>query len=256
MITRVLATGLLAGLFAGLAIATLQSFTTTPLILKAEVYEKAADAKQDASLEIGPDMLAGGAKLIMVHAAGEDHSAGGEAVEEWEPQDGLERTLFTSTATIATAIGFALLLLAGMLFAGDRIDERRAIAWAAAGFAVTGLAPGVGLSPELPGMAAAELVGRQVWWFAAAAATAVGLWLALRCDNNWLRLAAVAIIIAPHAWGAPQLAEYPATTVPAELAARFAATSLGVQAAFWLITGFFVGFWWRRLGGSDVSQST
>ena len=104
-------------------------------------------------------MLPGGAKLILVHAAGEDHAAGAEAVEEWELQDGLERTLFTSTATIATAIGFALLLLAGMLVAGDRIEERRAISWAAAGF-VYRLAPGLGLSPELPGMAAAELAGR------------------------------------------------------------------------------------------------
>ena len=70
MITRVLATGLLAGLFAGLAIATLQSFTTTRLILEAEVYEKAADTKQGASLEIGPDLFTGGAKLIFCTSGG------------------------------------------------------------------------------------------------------------------------------------------------------------------------------------------
>jgi cobalt transporter subunit CbtA len=249
MITRVLATGLLAGLLAGLAIATLQNFTTTPLILEAEVFEKAAEAKQGASLEVGPNVFAGGARLILVHA-GEEHAAGAPEAEEWEPQDGLERTLFTSTATIATSIGFALLLLAGMLFAGDKINERTAIAWAAAGFVVTGLAPGLGLSPEVPGMAAAELASRQGWWFATAAATAAGLWLILRADNNWLTLLGVAIIVAPHVWGAPHLAEHPATTVPAELAARFAATSLAVQAALWVVTGFFVGFWWRRLGGN------
>ena len=42
MITRVLATGLLAGFLAGAAIAALQNFTTTPLILAAEVYENAS----------------------------------------------------------------------------------------------------------------------------------------------------------------------------------------------------------------------
>ena len=256
MITRVLATGLLAGLLAGLAVAVLQTFTTTPIILEAEVYEEAAEAKaQGASFEVGPNVLVGGARLILVHAAGDSHAAAGhESAAEWEPQDGLERTLFTSTATIATAIGFALLILAGMLFAGDRIDERRAMAWAAAGFVVTGLAPALGLSPEVPGMMAAELANRQAWWFTTAAATAIGLWLILRSDNNWLRLLAVAILIAPHVWGAPYLAEATTTSIPAELAARFAATSLAVHATLWVLTGFFVGFWWRKLGRSDVSQ--
>ena len=256
MITRVLATGLLAGLLAGLAVAVLQTFTTTPIILEAEVYEKADAAKaQGASLEVGPNFMVGGARLILVHAEVDAHAATGhETGAEWEPQDGLQRTLYAGTATIATAIGFALLILAGMLFAGDRIDERRGMAWAAAGFAVTGLAPGLGLSPEVPGMMAAELAYRQEWWLATAAATAIGLWLILRSDNNWLRLLAVGIVVAPHVWGAPHLVEAAPTSVPAELAARFAATSLAVHAALWVLTGFFVGFLWRKLGSSDVSQ--
>lgn len=256
MITRVLATGLLAGLLAGLAVAVLQTFTTTPIILAAEVYEKADEAKaQGASLEVGPKVLVGGARLILVHGSADAHAAAGhEVAAEWEPQDGLERTLYASTATIATAIGFALLILAGMLFAGDRIDERRAMAWAAAGFVVTGLAPGLGLSPEVPGMVAADLAGRQLWWAATAVSTAIALWLILRTDNNWVRLAAVGLLLAPHILGGPHVVEPTASNVPAELAARFAATSLAVHAALWVLTGFFVGFWWRKLGSSDVSQ--
>ena len=131
MITRVLAVGLLAGLVAGLSVAVLQKFTTTPIILAAEVYEEADEAKaQRASLKFDPYGVAAEARLILVH----DHSengAGEGPQEEWEPHDGLERTLYASTATIATAIGFALMILAGMLVAGDRIDERRAMAWAA-----------------------------------------------------------------------------------------------------------------------------
>jgi cobalt transporter subunit CbtA len=256
MITRVLAVGLLAGLIAGLCVAVLQTFTTTPLILKAEVFEKADAAKvEGASLWYGPGRgtVASEARVILVH--GDAHGATAEgAEEEWEPQDGLERTLYASTATIATAIGFAFLLLAGLLVAGDPIDERRAIGWAAAGFVATGLAPALGLSPEVPGMAAAELAGRQQWWFATAAATAVGLWLILRTDSISLRLLAVVILVAPHVWGAPHLAEAHASSVPAHLAAQFAATSLAVQATLWLLTGFFVGFVWRRLGAGNVSQ--
>jgi predicted cobalt transporter CbtA len=42
--------------------------------------------------------------------------------------------------------------------------------------------------------------------------------------------------------------------VPPELAAQFAATSLAVHATLWLLTGFFVGFWWRRIGDRGASQ--
>lgn len=253
MITRVLATGLLAGLFAGVCVALLQTVTTTPIILQAEVYEKASEGKSDAFL---PSGLRGAylqqADFILVHGGAEHGAESGAA--EWEPQDGLERTLYTSTATIATAIGFALILLAGMLLARDPIDEQRAMAWAAAGFVVTGLAPAVGLSPEVPGMAAADLAGRQAWWFLTAVFTALGLWLFLRSDAAWQRLMAVPILLAPHIWGAPHLADGHESNVPAYLAAQFAATSLAVHAVLWLLTGFFVGFLWRRLGASDVRQ--
>lgn len=256
MITRVLATGLLAGLLAGVCVAVLQTFTTTPIILEAEVYEKADGAKTQGAQLFAPraSSLLQQANFILVHG-GAEHGAQ-EGTPEWEPKDGLERTLYASTATIATSIGFALILLAGMLLARDPIDERRAMAWAAAAFVVTGLAPAVGLSPEVPGMVAADLASRQAWWFLTAATTALALWLFLRSDNTWLRLLAVPILLAPHIWGAPHLAEPPTSSVPAHLAAQFAATSLAVQAVLWLLTGFFVGFLWRRLGASDVRQPT
>jgi cobalt transporter subunit CbtA len=258
MITRVLAVGLLAGLLAGLSVATLQAYTTTPLILKAEVYERAAQAPQaGTSLNDTPRLyLAGGedARVILVHD-GEHHAGAGEtAAEAWEPADGLERTLYASIATVATAMGFALIILAGMLFAGDGIDERRAMAWAVAGFVATGLAPAVGLAPEVPGMQASELVGRQEWWALTAIATAAAAWLFLRADNAGLRILAVALLLAPHVWGAPELAEPHKSNVPPDLAAQFAATSLAVQATLWVLTGYFVGFWWRRVGDRGAEQ--
>ena len=44
MVTRVLSVGLLAGILAGLLIAVLQQVTTTPLILRAETYERQQEA--------------------------------------------------------------------------------------------------------------------------------------------------------------------------------------------------------------------
>ena len=242
MITRVLAVGLLAGLLAGLTVSVLQAYTTTPIILEAETFEKGAEPAPAAALG-----GFGEARLILVHA-GEEHAHGGEAAEEWSPGDGLERTLYTSTATIATSIGFALILIAGMLTADGRIDERQGLAWAAAGFVATGLAPAMGLAPELPGMPAGDLAARQVWWLFTCACTAGALWLFLRSENVALRILAVPLLLAPHIWGAPHLISETASSVPAALAARFAATSLAVQAILWTLTGLFVGLLWSRIG--------
>jgi cobalt transporter subunit CbtA len=260
MIYRVLATGLLAGLFAGLAVATLQKFTTTPLILEAEVYEKAAEKAASNAPSAMPSAGYEEARVVLAHA--EEHEHGGAvegAAAEWEPEDGVERTVYASIATIATSMGFAFLLLAGLLASGDAITERRAIAWAAAGFVVTGLAPGAGLSPEVPGMAAADLASRQAWWFLTASMTAISIWLFLRSETPWLRALAVVLLLAPHILGAPHLHEAEASKVPPDLAARFAAMSLAVQAALWIATGFAVGVLWPRLarsGGAEAGAKT
>ena len=132
MLKRVFSVGLLAGLVAGLALAVMQHFITVPLILAAEVYESAAET---AATPAAHD-----------HGAGDhhhDHAATPDQPKEWSPADGLERTLSTSVATIVTAIGFALILLAAMLLAGEEITPMRALAWAACGFAATGLATGL-----------------------------------------------------------------------------------------------------------------
>jgi cobalt transporter subunit CbtA len=211
VIQRVLAAGLLAGLFAGLAIAVLQHLTTTPLILAAEVFEAA-------------------------------HAHGDEA----PPYVGGARTLATSVATLATSTGYALVLLAAMLLAGDEIAPRRAALWGVCAFAATCLATSLGLAPQLPGMAETDLQARQIWWAATAALTSGGLFALLRLDGLGAKLVGAALLAAPHLVGAPQPAT-PSSLVPAELAARFAAASLSVQAASWIVSGLLVGLVWRLL---------
>lgn len=238
MVTRVLAVSLLAGLLAGLLVSALQHVTTTPLILRAESYEAALKAGAAPAQAAFSD----GARIILAH---NDPKAGAEHIgeHEWKPQDGLRRTAFTSLATIATAIGFAALLLAGMIAANERIDERRTLAWAVCGFLAFGLAPAMGLAPELPGAAAAELQQRQLWWLLTASVTAGALFVFLRVEASWARALAVLALLLPHLIGAPHPAA-PESKVPAEIAAHFAALSLAVQAALWLATGFAVGVLW------------
>jgi cobalt transporter subunit CbtA len=233
MLSRVLWVGLLAGIVAGLLIAILQQVTTTPLILLAETYEaKSASASAASSAEA---------------AKAHDHDAHDHGAHDhgWSPGEGLPRFFFTAVTTIATAIGISFLLIGGMIFAGDSIDERSALAWAIAGFVATGLAPAAGLAPELPGSAAGELLARQVWWTGTAAATAVALWGFLRMRHPAARLGAIVLLLAPHVIGAPHAHVFE-SKVPAEIAAQFAALSLVVQGLLWMLAGIAVGLLWPR----------
>ncbi len=242
MLKRVFSVGLLAGLVAGLALAVMQHFITVPLILAAEVYETAAEA--------APQHEHGASTGDHHH----DHAAAApEQPKEWSPADGLERTLSTSVATIVTAIGFALILLAAMLLAGEEITPMRALAWGACGFAATGLATGLGLAPELPGSAGAALESRQIWWIATAFATAAGLYLLLRASPLWAWLGGLVLLLLPHAIGAPHPHNF-ISTAPAELAAQFTASSLVIHAALWAIVGVSVGFFWIRTAARSGAE--
>src|SRR5262245_21685033 len=132
-----------AGLLSGLFVTLVHQVTTVPVILDAEVFEKAADEKAAAAPAPTTDAT---------HEDGHDHEHDAAA---WEPQDGFERTAYTLGADLLTGIGFALLLIAAYAISGRSIDWRQGVYWGLAGFVVFTLAPGLGLPPEVPGTAAA-----------------------------------------------------------------------------------------------------
>jgi cobalt transporter subunit CbtA len=215
MLKRILTAAILAGAVAGLFTSALQSVRLVPLIHEAERYEASAPAEE---------------------MAGHGHAA------DWMPQEGFQRVAFSVLANVLAAIGFALLLSACFALAGD-VDAKRGVVWGLAGFAAFHLAPSLGLPPELPGEMAAPLYERQVWWLATAAATAGGLALAVFARAGIAKTAGIALIILPHAIGAP--APQGHSAVPAELAASFAAGSLAVAAAFWVLLGGMTGYFFR-----------
>jgi cobalt transporter subunit CbtA len=243
MIQRVLKAGFLAGLVVGLAIAVLQQLTTSQLILQGEVYEKAA---HDHHAGLRSPAL----PIVLVHDRGSSAASAATDPEEeedsWQPANGWQRIAATSVATIATSIGYALILIAAMLAAGVPIVPRTALLWGIAAFAATSLAPALGLSPELPGSAAAPLLSRQIWWIITALCTAGGLFLLARIEYTTAKIAGVVLILAPHIVGAPQTAKFK-STAPAELAAQFASTSLVVSAVLWALLGLAVGYAWQRV---------
>jgi cobalt transporter subunit CbtA len=244
MLHRILLAALVAGFVGGLATAVLQHFTTTPLILEAELYENGEPGVTHSRLD-GATLdgaTYGGARLILAHT-GADHADGDH--EAWAPADGIERTLYTAVATIGTAFGFALILLSVMILTNTRITARSGLLWGLAGFAAAGLAPALGLAPELPGSAAAELDLRQMWWIAAAVTTAGGLWLALRISTPLAIAGGIVLMLLPHVVGAPHPGGF-VSEVPAELAGHFAAASLVVLAVIWTLAGTLAGYVWQR----------
>lgn len=214
---RLLLVAVLAGLCTGLLTTLAHQKLTVPLILRAEVYE--APAAHDHH--------------------GQDHEPA------WQPAEGLERSLFTAFSEVMTAIGFALVLSAIWIWRGAPRALPQALVWGLAGYASFVLAPGLGLTADLPGVDAGPLGARQLWWLGSAFATAAGLAL-LVFARGWLwRLAAVALLVCPHLIGAPQtLAE--TSALPDGLHREFIQAVRAVGLLFWLTLAASTAFFFSR----------
>ncbi|MEQ8696354.1 MAG: CbtA family protein [Bauldia litoralis] len=224
MLARILISGLIGGIAGGLVVAAIQAVTTTPLILQAETFEtaRALDA----------------VSLIPVHDQAKPAAEGLN----------VSRLVTSSIATIAVATGYTFLLLGGMLAAGRSITARTVFPWAMAGFAATGLAPALGMAPELPGAASADVGARQLWWIGTALATGAGLAaMAFGRGALWV-VAGICLGVLPHLIGAPA-PPAPSSKVPAEMAAQFAAASITIQALVWLIPAAIAGVAISRMQG-------
>ena len=223
MYSRFLISALFAGACAGLIAGLLQLIFVQPVLLHAELYETGE----------------------LVHFGGAAVSAHPDLPGFDAMRDGLSLIF-----TMLTYTGYALILLAAMGIAEDRgarIDGRNGLIWGVAGFVAFHLAPGVTLAPEVPGVAAADVSARQIWWFATVATAGVALWL-IAFGRNWgVWVIAAVLLMAPHVIGAPQPDVFTGP-VPTEIGALFAARALGVGLAAWALLGSFAGYFWQREG--------
>ncbi|AZO23093.1 MULTISPECIES: CbtA family protein [unclassified Mesorhizobium] len=246
----------IAGLVAGIALACMQAYATVPLILKAEVYEKAGGGHHHdhaASTNNNAMSSAAPADNAMSSAAPTPAEAAAPAEDEgWAPADGFERFAFNVVANIVTGVGFGLILVAVSEFAGGIGNWRQGVFWGLAGFAVFTLAPGLGLPPELPAMPAAELLPRQIWWTSTVAATAIGLGLIAFRKSLPLAILGVALIVAPHIVGAPQPESFE-TAIPEGLHHQFVVAVTLTDLVFWLVLGAVVGVVRGRFTGAATS---
>ena len=226
MIKRIAQTAGFTGLLAALLLTLLQSFWVAPLILQAESYEKAPPA----------------AEVVHEHAAGA--AAHSHDAQAWEPEDGWQRVLSTTGGNLVVAVGFAL-MLAGLYTLRAPTRTAQGLLWGLAGYATFVLAPTLGLPPELPGTAAADLTLRQTWWIGTAASTAAGLALIVFGRNWLLKGLGLAILAVPHFIGAPQ-PQVHSMLAPEALEAQFKIASQLTNVAFWLALGLISAWLFRR----------
>jgi cobalt transporter subunit CbtA len=239
-----------SGLITGAAVTVAQHFGTVPLILKAERYER--EAPESASK---PETDPAGDHAVADHAIHE-HDIHRDGVHQddthqhdataWKPAEGLQRHSLTAAANILTAIGFSLLLAGIYALRGGAVNWHEGLLWGLGGFVVFTVAPSLGLPPELPGVPAASLEVRQVWWIATSAATASGLGLIFLRRSAWAAILGFCLIVLPHLFGAPELADAH-TEVPDALSHRFVVAVTITSLLFWALLGCLTGMAYGRL---------
>ena len=221
MIQRAVTSALIAGFGAGLLAAALQFIFVQPLLLHADLDESGALTHFGALASPAHTAPEGGIDLV---------------------RDGLS---IAFSALIY--VGYALVLIAAMIAAQERghdLTPQSGLIWGLCGWIAFQMAPAYGLPPELPGMAAADVTPRQVWWFGTVAATGVALWL-LAFGRNWtLWGVAVILLAAPQLIGAPAPETLTGPTPP-ELASHFATRALGTGLAVWAALGALTAYLWR-----------
>lgn len=231
MLNRLLTSAVFAGAAAGLAAAVLQLSFVQPVLLHAELYE-------------GGDLVHFGRQSLVPVA---------QELDRLNPMRDILSVMFM----MLTFTGYALIMVAGMSFAEERgasISGRTGIMWGLAGFFVFFLAPGFSLPAEVPGVAAADVPVRQIWWIATVASAAVAVWLIAFSNNRPLWAVAALLLLAPHVIGAPQ-PEVFTGPAPTEIGALFVTRATGTNFAAWLLLGCLAGYFWQRDAQRETAAS-
>lgn len=261
MLKKLVASGMIAGVAAGLIATLLQLVFVIPLIFQAELYESGV---LEHFAQAAPDHHAAAPAEVGTAATPEpeaeaalDHNDGSHSLAPAGEGFDLERHGLTLLANLASYCGFGLLLAAAFGLAqgmGVRLDARVGAIWGAAGFAAFHVAAGAGLPPELPGNFAAALEDRQLWWVATGVLTAAGLY-ALGYGRGFVGLLlGVVLILLPQLIGAPHPDEF-GGYVPPELMALYVTHTMAVAAVVWLVLGGVAGYVWQRQSEHSAEEA-
>jgi cobalt transporter subunit CbtA len=233
--SRIIYGALLVGLASGVLSSVLQIANLDPIIFAAESYQRGIGSGEDAGYADG---------------------AHEHAESSWTPARGLERSAYTFLANVLVSTGFAAVMLALMKLYW--LTRRRAISWSQgslwglAGYAALFLAPALGVTPEIPGLAGAPLQHRQVWWLLTALSAATGLGI-LAFAPMRLKILGLLLLAAPYLIGAPQV-DAPAfhqrdpqvAQALVYLQQQFVIISAITNLVFWLVLGLACRYSFNR----------
>ncbi len=213
MFYRILVSGLFAGAIGGFIAGLLQWLFVQPVLLHSELYETG----------------------ILKHFGALANSAQPD-LDKLQPIRDILSILFS----MIIYIGYAILLISAMtisqLKSNTIISFHQGIIWGILGYIIVHLAPATSLPPEVPGVAAADLQSRQIWWFMTIFFTASGIWLIAFNSKMLPFIIGIILILAPHIFGAPEPASFTGPA-PTEIGALFASRALGIGLISWAVLG-------------------
>jgi len=214
MLRRIVVAAAIAGLLAGLLLTAGQQFRISSLIRTAEVLESAG-----------------------MSAKGHEHREAD--TRAWQPRNDRERLVATTVANVILAVGYSLLLSAG-LTVRRQSGWLPGLGWGMAGFVVFFASPAMGLPPDLPGAPTAALSDRVTWWCFTVACTGAAFWLVFFGAHRRWRLLGLTLLVIPHFFGAPEAGLHEADAT-SDLMHEFAVQATFVNLAFWLLLGVVTG---------------
>lgn len=246
----------LIGVVLGLVVTAVQAVGVTPILLNAEQFEGAGEPAPEAHEHSHGDEAG---HHHHEEAAGGHHHGG----DEWAPEDGAERTFYTTVSNIFAGIGFSAVLLVVMSQLRERgkmaLSPSRGLLIGALGFLAVFVAPSLGLPPEVPGTAAAPLEMRQIWWVFTVlmAIAALGL---LGLARGWVKLAGIPLLIVPYFFvpthDGPLFSHADPQAIAAltELHHQFIWATGVTNLVFWLLAGVFGAVALKRLYNASTDQ--
>ncbi|MGH1540648.1 MAG: CbtA family protein [Arenicella sp.] len=233
--SQIILRSIVIGIIVGCVFSVAQIFFVNPLIFQAETFEVAES---------------------------HDHGSHNHDEEAWGPADGLERTFYTVSANVLTGIGFAAVILSLMsqlqLQNGrNQLNLGQGLMWGLGGFAAFFVAPAIGLPPEIPGVEAAQVEHRQLWWLFAVLGVGIGILVLFFAPLKFKVLGLVSIVL-PYIIGAPHhegpLFSHPDPAAVEALTAihqQFIVASSASNFLFWIVLGF-VSAWFLKSVGQDA----
>ena len=264
MLYRLIVSGLVSGAIAGVVATVLHLLLVEPLIFAAEQFEVQEPAVAGAATEVPHTHANGlthahtGGASLHAHKITANTSEAGDTVhihedgsthvhEAWEPADGVQRSGLTLVANILIGIAYGALLATALTLYGHGITLQQGAIWGIAGYLCFNFLPALGLPPEVPGAAAADLFPRQVWWLATAFISALGLALLAFGNLQIWKPVGLILLITPHVFGAPHAPAGAVGTAPPELASHFVMTTLFSGAMMWLALGIAMAYMLQRI---------